>query len=76
MPEFIRVTDEVKPKREYSIVESAFIEGVHTKLDKPGANLDGTAIEPKYTPQSLSSKKADADSASAPSGQQAKPEKE
>lgn len=54
--EYLRVTDEVKPKREYSIVASAFIEGVHTKVDKPATNTDGSPLPPKYTPQSLSGK--------------------
>lgn len=52
--EWVRVTDEVKPKREYSVVASAVVEGVHTVLkDKPGANPDGTPVPPKYTPEAL-----------------------
>ena len=52
--EWVRVTDEVKPKREYSVVASAVDEKLHTVLkDKPGANLDGTPVPPKYTPESL-----------------------
>lgn len=60
MPEiqWVRVTDEVKPKREYSVVESAVDDKVHTVLDKPGANLDGTPIPPKYTPESLAGPKS------------------
>lgn len=55
-PIYVRVTDEVKPKREYSVVESAVEEGIHTVLDKPGAYPDGSPIPPKYTPDSLSNK--------------------
>lgn len=55
-PDYVRVTDEVKPRREYSVVRSALIEGVHKVLDdKPGAYPDGTPVEPKYAPESLSS---------------------
>ena len=53
---YIRVTDEVKPRREYSIVESTFDPDVHTKLDKPGAAPDGQPLPAKSTPESLSDK--------------------
>lgn len=53
-PQYVRVTDEVKPKREYSVVDSAVVEGVHTVLDKPAAFGDGSPIPPKYAPESLS----------------------
>lgn len=76
MPEYVRVTDDVKPYREYSVVASAVDPDVHKVLDKPATYSDGQPIEPKYTPESLSSKKADAAPAPAPSGQSAKPEKE
>lgn len=76
MPEYVRVTDDVKPYREYSVVASAVDPDVHKVLDKPATYSDGQPIEPKHTPQALSSKKADAAPASAPSGQSAKPEKE
>lgn len=76
MPDYIRVTDEVTPRREYSIVASAFDPKVHKKLEKPGAHVDGQPIETKYAPESLSSTKADATPAPAPSGQKADPSKE
>ncbi|MCW2785246.1 MAG: hypothetical protein JWP74_1763 [Marmoricola sp.] len=75
MPEYIRVTDEVKPYREYSVVASAVDPNVHKVLDKPGAYSDGQPIEPKYTPEALSGK-ADATPAPAPNGQKADPSKE
>lgn len=53
MPKFVRVTDDVKPKREYSVPASAVDSEVHTVLDKPGASPDGTPLPPKYTPGSL-----------------------
>ena len=59
---YVRVTDDVKPRREYSVVESAVDPKVHTVLtDKPGAYADGQPIPPKYTPDSLSSNTPDAD---------------
>lgn len=64
---YVRVTDDVKPKREYSVVESAVIKGVHTVLDKPAAEADGTPIPPKYTPAAL---------AAGESGQKATTQKE
>lgn len=73
MPEYLRVTDDVKPKREYSVVASAVDLEVHKVLDKPGAYPDGSPIEPKYTPDSLSSKSGDS---SANSGQKAATQKE
>jgi hypothetical protein len=54
-PEYVRVTDEVKPKREYSVVASAVDPDVHKVLDKPATYADGTPLEPKFTPESLSS---------------------
>lgn len=82
MPEYVRVTDEVKPRREYSVVASAVDPDVHKILDKPGAATDGTPFPPKYTPdemseatESLSSSSASADNAAAPSGRQAKTER-
>lgn len=51
--EWVRVTDEVKPKREYSIVASTFDKDVHKKVDKPATEADGTPLPPKYTPESL-----------------------
>lgn len=52
-PSYVRVTDEVRPRREYSIVESTFDPDVHARLDKPAAHHDGTPIPPKYTPAAL-----------------------
>lgn len=54
-PEYVRVTDEVKPRREYSVVASAVDPDVHKVLDKPAAYPDGTPLEPKHAPESLSS---------------------
>ena len=60
MPEYVRVTDDVKPKREYSVVASAVDPAVHTVLkDKPGANPDGSPIPPKYTPAALAAGEPD-----------------
>lgn len=54
MPEYVRVTDDVKPKREYSVVAEAVDPEVHKVLkDKPAAEADGTPLPPKYTPESL-----------------------
>ena len=55
-PDYVRVTDEVKPRREYSVVRSALIEGVHQVLNKPGAHPDGQPIAPKHTPDELAGK--------------------
>lgn len=55
---WVRVTDDVKPRREYSIRESQLTE-VHEVLDKPAAYADGTAIAPKYTPAALVPNQAD-----------------
>lgn len=52
-PVYVRVTDDVKPRREYSVVESAVDPDVHKVLDKPGAEPDGTPLAPKYLPESL-----------------------
>jgi hypothetical protein len=52
--EYVRVTDDVKPRREYSIVASAFIEGVHKKVDGDATGPDGVPIAPKHTPEALS----------------------
>ena len=55
---YVRVTDEVKPRREYSVVESAVDPDVHTVLkDKPATSSDGVPLPPKYEPESLSSKR-------------------
>lgn len=56
MPEFIRVTDDVTPKREYSINADSFIEGVHNKVDKDAVSADGSPLPPKYKPEPLSGK--------------------
>lgn len=53
LPVYIRVTDEVKPRREYSIVESTFDPDVHERLDKPAASADGTPLAAKHTPVEL-----------------------
>lgn len=50
---FIRVTDDVKPRREYTIPASAFDEAAHKKLNKPATAADGTALPPKYTPEAM-----------------------
>lgn len=50
---FIRVTDDVKPRREYTIAASSFQERVHKVLEKPAVAADGTALPPKYTPEAM-----------------------
>ncbi len=52
MPEYVRVTDEVKPRREYTITaEQAESFGSDIKvLDKPAVGGDGYPLPPKYTP--------------------------
>lgn len=52
MPEYVRVTDEVKPRREYTITaELAESLGSNvTVLDKPATGIDGYPLPPKYTP--------------------------
>lgn len=52
MPEYVRVTDEVKPRREYTITaELAESLGSDVKvLDKPATGVDGYPLPPKYTP--------------------------
>lgn len=50
---FIRVTDDVKPRREYTIAASSFDEKVHKPLDKAAVAADGTPLPPKYTPESM-----------------------
>lgn len=52
MPEYVRVTDEVKPRREYTITaELAESLGSDIKvLDKPATGDDGYPLPPKYTP--------------------------
>lgn len=53
--EFVRVSDEVKPRREYSIVASTFDESIHTEVKgSPAAGPDGVPLPPKYTPEALS----------------------
>ncbi len=53
MPEYVRVTDDVKPRREYSVPASQVSEA-HTVLKKPGAFADGTPRPPKYAPAGVS----------------------
>lgn len=50
---FVRVTDDVKPRREYTIPVSALQDGVHEVLDKPATSTDGQPLAPKYTPEAL-----------------------
>lgn len=52
-PEYVRVTDEVKPRREYSIVASTFDAEIHQKLEKTAAAADGTPLAAKHTPVEL-----------------------
>lgn len=59
MPEFLRVTDDVKPRREYTIVAESFIDGAHIVLDKPATAADGSVLPPKYTPDALGEAPAD-----------------
>lgn len=71
--DYVRVTDEVKPRREYSIVRSAYDPEIHQLLDKPATESDGTPLPPKYAPESLSSP---VEPATTQSGQKAEPKKE
>lgn len=65
--EYVRVTDDVKPKREYSVVASAVDPKHHTVLKgKPATEADGTPLPPKFAPESLAG----------PSGQSAESTKE
>lgn len=50
---FIRVTDDVKPRREYTIPASTFDPDVHDQLDKPATSPDGQPLVAKYTPEAL-----------------------
>lgn len=50
---FIRVTDEVKPRREYTIPASTFDPEIHDQLDKPATSADGQPLPPKHTPEAL-----------------------
>lgn len=56
MPEYLRVTDDVKPRREYTIVASALDSDHHKVLDKDATQSDGVPLAPKYTPEPLSNK--------------------
>lgn len=60
MPEYVRVTDDVKPRREYSVVASAVTEA-HKVLGTPATHPDGTPLDAKYTPESLSKSGQSAD---------------
>ena len=56
MPEYVRVTDEVKPRREYTITAArAKSLGSDVKvLDKPATGQDGHPLPPKYAPTKTS----------------------
>lgn len=50
MTDYVRVTDEVKPRREYTITRAQFDArpGIFTELDKPALLAAGEPIPPKY----------------------------
>lgn len=50
LPDFVRVTDEVTPRREYTISRERYLSDpdVFTVLDKPAVLPDGSPIAPKY----------------------------
>lgn len=50
LPDHVRVTDEVKPRREYTITRARYLAtpDVFTVLDKPAVRADGTPVPPKY----------------------------
>ncbi|MFI5426054.1 hypothetical protein [Aeromicrobium sp. UC242_57] len=50
MTDYVRVTDEVKPRREYTITRRQFDArpGIFTELDKPATTVSGEPIPPKY----------------------------
>jgi hypothetical protein len=74
-PEWLRVTDEVKPRREYTIHRGQLRE-THEVLDKPALARDATPIPAKYTPAALAGAADDSESASTPSrGRKADPER-
>lgn len=77
MTEFLRVTDEVKPRREYTIRASQLTEA-HKVLDKPAVYPDGALIPAKYTPAEMAAAaEPDFGSASTPTrGRKANAEKE
>lgn len=58
--EWVRVTDEVTPRREYSLLESQVTEDHEVLSDKPAAYADGTPIPPKYLPAQMSAPRSDA----------------
>ncbi len=62
MSDYIRVTDEIKPKRTYTIRAEEFIDGVHTKVENqrdPALDHHGEPAEPRYytTPDAEAAKK-------------------
>lgn len=50
MTDHVRVTDDVKPRREYTITRRQFEArpGVFTELDKPALTPAGEPLPPKY----------------------------
>ena len=52
MTQYLRVTDEVKPRREYTIHASQKSDA-HVVLDKPATYVDGSLIPAKYTPADM-----------------------
>lgn len=76
MPEYVRVTDEVKPRREYTITAArAKSLGADVKvLDKPATGQDGHPLPPKYTPSKTSAASASGSkTATEPADQKADP---
>lgn len=76
MTRYLRVTDSVKPRREYTITEHQLCDD-HTMLDKSPFMPDGcTPLPPKYTPDALGSGvSVSPPSSSAPKGADSKKEK-
>ncbi len=56
MPNFVRVTDDVKPRREYTVPEGAVTDAHKVLADKAATYPDGRPLPAKHAPDSLSSK--------------------
>lgn len=52
MTRYLRVTDDVKPRREYTI-RARQLAPSQRVLKKPATHLDGTPIPAKYTPAAI-----------------------
>lgn len=53
MPEFLRVTDDVQPRREYTINAESLMHAHKVLKGKRATANDGTPLPPKHTPDGL-----------------------